>query len=296
MRSSIITGMFDASESSKPCSTMSTIVGEVGRGSSSHIERLQRVGVACAPGHHAAFAVVLADDDQRAAHHAGAREVGQRVGGDVGADDRFPGHRAAHRVVDRGAEHRRGRGLVGAGLDVHAELVAGSRLRLHHHVEQVRHRRALVAADVGHARLQQRLGDREDAFAVEGLAVAEAQGLDFLSELAFHSLSHQVRVLDDFGAIEGRAEHRGVRVLAAQAAADAAVDHRRHRIGAQRIGVVLDGERRAAGEADARVVAGAGVLVDAVLHAHVRARPASASPRPRAAACAAARAGTRPRR
>src|SRR5205085_12071261 len=76
-------------------------------------------------------------------------------------------------------------------------------------------------------------------------------------------------VLDHFGAIEGRAEHRGVGVLAAQAAADAAVDHRRHRIGAQRIGVVLDRQRGATGEPDARVIAGARVLVDAVLHAHV---------------------------
>src|SRR5207249_4657042 len=77
------------------------------------------------------------------------------------------------------------------------------------------------------------------------------------------------RVLDDFGAIERWAEHRGVRVLAAQAAADAAVDDRRHRIGTQRIRVVLDRERRAAGEANAGVIARAGVLVHAVLDAHV---------------------------
>jgi phage protein U len=43
----------------------------------------------------------------------------------------------------------------------------------HQHVEQMRHRRALIAADIGHAGLQQRLGDGEDALAVEGLAVAE---------------------------------------------------------------------------------------------------------------------------
>src|SRR5574339_132165 len=75
-------------------------------------------------------------------------------------------------------------------------------------------------------------------------------------------------VLNDFGAIEGGAEHRGVRVLAAQSATDAAVDHRRHRVAAQRIGVVLDGQRRAARQADARVVAGAGVFVHAVLHSY----------------------------
>src|SRR5438067_6993163 len=76
-------------------------------------------------------------------------------------------------------------------------------------------------------------------------------------------------VLNDFRSIERRAEHRGVRVLAAQAAADAAVDHGGYRIGAQRIGIVFDGQRRTARQADARMVAGAGVLVDAVLDAHV---------------------------
>ena len=55
------------------------------------------------------------------------------------------------------------------------------------HVEQMRDRRALVAADIGHARLQQRLGDREDAFAAEGLAVAELERLHFLLERAFHA-------------------------------------------------------------------------------------------------------------
>ena len=44
-----------------------------------------------------ALAVVLADDDERAALHAGRGEVGQRVGGDVGADDRLPGDGAAQR-------------------------------------------------------------------------------------------------------------------------------------------------------------------------------------------------------
>ena len=55
-------------------------------------------------------------------------------------------------------------------------------LGIDHHVEQVRHRRALIAADIGHPRLQQRLGDGENALAVEDLAVAEPQGLHFLLE------------------------------------------------------------------------------------------------------------------
>ena len=37
MRSSSITGMFDASDSLKPCSTMSTILPSSGRGSSRHM-------------------------------------------------------------------------------------------------------------------------------------------------------------------------------------------------------------------------------------------------------------------
>ena len=71
-----------------------------------------------------------------------------------------------------------------------------------------------------------------------------------------------------FGAIERRAEHRGVRDLAAQPAADARLDHARHRIGAQRIGARLHGERRAAGEAYAGMIAGADLVVDAELGAH----------------------------
>src|SRR6185295_11337522 len=76
-------------------------------------------------------------------------------------------------------------------------------------------------------------------------------------------------ILNDLCPIERRAEHRGVRVLAAQAAADAAVDDGGDRVAAQRVGVVLHGERGAARKPDAGVVAGTGVLVDAVLDAHV---------------------------
>ena len=68
-----------------------------------------------------------------------------------------------------------------AGLDVHAEfvhVVAG----LDHHVQQVRHRRALVAAHVGDARLQQRLRDREDALAAKHLPGGHPQLLDFARE------------------------------------------------------------------------------------------------------------------
>ena len=68
---------------------------------------------------------------------------------------------------------------------MHAEL-GHDVLGVDQHVEQMRDRRALIAADVGHARLQQRLGDGQDAFAVEGLAVAQPQRLHFFLERAFH--------------------------------------------------------------------------------------------------------------
>src|SRR5258706_16398116 len=59
-----------------------------------------------------------------------------------------------------------------------------------------------------------------------------------------------------------------MRIRPAQAAADTTVDHGRDRVAAQGVWVVLDGQCRAAREPDARVVARAGVLVDAVLDPH----------------------------
>ena len=55
-------------------------------------------------------------------------------------------------------------------------------LALDQHVDQMRDRRALVAADIGDARLQDRLGDGQDALAAEHLAVAEAQRPHLLLE------------------------------------------------------------------------------------------------------------------
>ena len=83
-----------------------------------------------------ALAKILAEHDQRAADHAGRRQVRQRIGRHIGADDGFPGHRAAQRIIDRGAEHGRGGGLVGAGLDMDAE-VGQQILGIHHDVEQM---------------------------------------------------------------------------------------------------------------------------------------------------------------
>ena len=81
-------------------------------------------------------------------------------------------------------------------------------LRLHQHVEQMADRRTLVAADVGDARLQQRLGHGQDALAVEFLAVAQPQALDLLAKRDFQChrceplcshprLRHQISALFD---------------------------------------------------------------------------------------------------
>ena len=134
------------------------------------------------------FSVILADDDQHAADDARRREVRQRIGGDIRADDGLPGHRAAQRVMNRCAEHRGRRRLVAAGLNVHTEL-REIRLRLDEHIEKMRNGRALITADVRDARLQQRLGDRDDAFAVKRIAAAEPQAVNFLAKRDFQSAS-----------------------------------------------------------------------------------------------------------
>jgi hypothetical protein len=68
---------------------------------------------------------------------------------------------------------------------MHAE-VADDILGIDQDVEQVRDRRALVAADIAYARLQQRLGHRKNALAVEGFAVAELERLHLFLEGTFH--------------------------------------------------------------------------------------------------------------
>ena len=45
--------------------------------------------------------------------------------------------------------------------------------RLHHNIEQMRHRRALIAADIRHARLQQGLGHGEYALAVKDVTLTQ---------------------------------------------------------------------------------------------------------------------------
>ncbi len=98
---------------------------------------------------------------------------------------------------------------------MHAELVEQV-LRFDQHVDQMRDRRALVAADIGHARLQDRLGDREDALAAEDLAVAQAQRAHFLGEGPF-----RVGALGD-GKLGGRLVEHGASIGANDATDDPA--------------------------------------------------------------------------
>ncbi len=55
----------------------------------------QRIGIGALLDDAGALAVILAQDDHGAADDAGRGQVGERVGRHIGADDRFPGHRAA---------------------------------------------------------------------------------------------------------------------------------------------------------------------------------------------------------
>ena len=142
------------------------------------------VGVAALLHDRGALAVILADDDQGAAGDAARGQVGQRIRRHVGADRRLEGDGAANGIHDRGGERRRGRRLAGAGLEVHAE-VGQDVLRVGQHVHQMRDRRALISRDVAHARLQQGLGDGEDALAVELLPVTEPEVLYLFREGSF---------------------------------------------------------------------------------------------------------------
>ena len=92
----------------------------------------------------------------------------------------------AHGVVDGCAEEGGGRGLAGRGVEVDAHRLEQGLVGVGHDVEEMGHRSARIAAHVGHARLEQRLGDGEDALAAEHLTLAQLELLDFLGERPFH--------------------------------------------------------------------------------------------------------------
>ncbi len=146
--------------------------------------RLHGEGVAALLHDRGAFAVVLTDNDERAAGDAARGKVGQRVGGDVGSGRRLERRGAAQRVIDRRGERGGGRRLVRARLEADAEL-AQHVVRIGEHVDQMRDRRALIAGHVGHAGLQQRLGNGENSLAAEFFPGAEPQLCDLAFERAF---------------------------------------------------------------------------------------------------------------
>src|SRR6202166_1386283 len=130
-----------------------------------------------------AFAVILSENDERPALHARRGEVGQRVGGNVRTDGRLPGHRATQRIVNRRRQHCGRRRLRCAGFEMNSELIENA-FGVGQNVHEMQNRRALVAAYVGDARLQKRLGDGENALTVKFLAVTQTQRLDFLGKRA----------------------------------------------------------------------------------------------------------------
>ena len=135
-----------------------------------------------------AFAVILPDDDERAAPDPGGGYVGQRVRGHVGADGGFPGHRAAQRVIDRGSQHGGRSRLTGGLLEVDAQFFQDLP-GIGKNVDQVADGGSLVAADIGDTGLQQGLGYRENALPVQFVAVSQTEHLYLLCE---GTLSHWI--------------------------------------------------------------------------------------------------------
>ena len=143
--------------------------GQIGTGIEQPNLRLHGKRVAALLHDGGAFAVVLADHDQCATGHATGGQIGQGVGGDIGAHRGLEGHSAAQGVVDRGGQGGGGGGLAGAVFKADAMLLQNV-LGVGEHVDQVRDGRALVARHIRHAGLQQGLGDGQNALADEFFA------------------------------------------------------------------------------------------------------------------------------
>ena len=108
MRTSSITGVCETSDKLEAVFDRFDDGGEVRARIEQPDLRFHGEGVRALLHDRGAFAVILADDDQRAAGDAAGGEIGDRIGGDIDADRRFEGDRAADRIIDRGREHRRG--------------------------------------------------------------------------------------------------------------------------------------------------------------------------------------------
>ena len=130
------------------------------------------------------LAVVLAHDQHGAAGDATRGQVGQRVRRHIGAHSRFERDRTAQRVIDRGGQSGGGGSFRGAVLEMHPQLLQYV-VGVGQHIHQVRDRRTLVARHIRHARLQQGLGDGQNALAMELVAIAQAKFLHLLHKRAF---------------------------------------------------------------------------------------------------------------
>ena len=146
--------------------------------------RLHRKGVAAFLHDGRAFAVILAQDDQRAAGDTRRGQVRQRVRRHIDADRPLEGHRAPDRVMHRGRQHGRRCRFVRIRLEPHAKL-AQQVLGIGQHIHQVADRRALIAADIAHAIFQQGLGQRQNAFTGKGFPRPQTQVFDFCLERPF---------------------------------------------------------------------------------------------------------------
>ena len=146
--------------------------------------RFHRKGVAAFLHDGRAFAVILAQDDQRATGDARGRQVGQRIRGDIDADRPLEGHRPPDRVMHRSRQHRSRRRLIRIGLEPHAKFPQQV-LRIGQHIHEVADRRALIAADIAHAVFQQGLGQRQNALTGKGFPRPQTQVFDFCLERPF---------------------------------------------------------------------------------------------------------------
>ena len=117
------------------------------------------------------LSVILTHDQHGAAGHPARGQIGQRVRRHIGAHSGFESDCAAQRVIDRGGQSGRRRGLRGTVLEVHAQLLQYV-VGVGQHIHQVRDRRPLVARHIRHAGLQQGLGDGKNTFALEFVAIA----------------------------------------------------------------------------------------------------------------------------
>ena len=138
------------------------------------------------------LAIILADNDQRTALHTRRCEIRQGVSGDIRPDNGFPSDRPTHRIVDRCSQHGGSSSLVHARLDVNtktAHLILG----FHEHIEKMANRCSLIAAHIRHTRLQQGLGDCDNALTLKHVAIRQFQALDFAFERDFcHELGSPI--------------------------------------------------------------------------------------------------------